>query len=331
MKIAERILKLQQETNSITFNPLLNCFEQQECKLIDDLSETDTFIKEKQQKILSFIDNLGIDFSSKLNNAFNEYNEAIIYLTLKQKFGIIERIREGNGKSPDFKITVKESDQPIDYYIELKTLAFADGDLNYKKAIERGIDAQISIEKQINDGKKVAFGEIIVQPLYKHSKKYDIYSVKYVIETYIEKIEQNLKSGQFDRGNTILFVDLKQTGICSDIKEASVPFFKESQLSSIVSGVLWNVAFGKIGHLILKPIEFEGKENIDGDLTKNGILQEYEWIKALCFITYENFKTRKFVGFHRVQDENVQYVLAKLCTFYNDELNSNGYELHEKA
>jgi hypothetical protein len=60
--------------------------------------------------------------------------------------------------------------------------------------------------------------------------------------------------------------------------------FREDRDNSFVSGPLWNIAFGKIGHLIFKPIEFAGTSNVDGDLTREGILVNRDWIKAIVFI-----------------------------------------------
>ncbi|MBK6949086.1 MAG: hypothetical protein IPH16_14425 [Haliscomenobacter sp.] len=86
-------------------------------------------------------------------------------------------------------------------------------------------------------------------------------------------------------------MDIKQLIIPSNLKEASVPFFVFG--NSIVSGILWNVAFGKIGNLILKTIEWEGRENIEGELEKEGILTTHPYIKGLLFTWYENLKSRK--------------------------------------
>ena len=129
--------------------------------------------------------------------------------------------------------------------------------------------------------------------------------------------------------DTILFVDIKQLLLGSLWNQSAVTFYQEKLTKSIVSGVLWNTAFGTENNLILKPIEFEGKNNVDSVLTKNGILVEHDYVRAIVFITYENFEERKFIGFIRQSDSSTQIMnfISEFCDLYNDDYNTEAWRV----
>jgi hypothetical protein len=334
--LKDKFIKLKQQSNSITNNPLLNSFEQESLEKLDSEAVSDTFIADKKNKILDLIKDTKIDFDPKLKSAYDEYSEALTYLRLKS-ISTVERVPERQGENtPDFKIeftsNFNDETQNCVIYAELKTMSFADGNLNYKKTMEQGLESQIDIERQIKQGSKVAFGIVEIQPLHKGNKDYDSYSTRYAIETLIEKIEQNIKEGQYSLGDTVLLVDLKQLTLPSYFKEGAVPLFQEKRYNSFMSGVQWNVAFGKIGHLIFRPIEFEGKENTDGELKREGILVSRDYIKAIIFFDYAlNSKEPKIVGLHKQRNisDCVEAFLNKFCDFVNDDRNTKGISINE--
>lgn len=334
--LKDLFIKLKQKTNSITINPLLNCFEQDDLERIDNKALIDSFVAEKQKKILNLLKMSNIDFNPKLKSSYDEYSEALTYIQLKEKFTNVDRVSEGNDKVPDFKIEFScnnngETQNNI-IYAELKSMAFSDGNLNYIKAMEQGLEMEIDIESQLKQGKMVAFGVTEIQPLHRGNKNYNPTSIRNAIEILIEKIEQNIKEGQFSLGDTVLIVDLKQLPLPSYYIEGAVPFFQEKMNNSLMSGIQWNVAFGKIGHLILKPIEFEGKENIDGELEREGILVNRNYIKAIVFLDYLlNDNEPKIIGLYsqRNVNDSVLEFLYRFCHFVNDEKNSNGWKLYE--
>ena len=334
MTIDQIFLRLMQATNSVTRNPLLHYFDLDDLKLIEEKSSEDKFIDEKRRKIKALVEDLAIDFNPKLKSAFDEYIEAMVYLKLKEKFISVNRIPEGPDKSPDFKIEFELRERDLAenciVYAELKSLSYASNNVNYLDTMQQGLDAAISLEKQINEGKKVAFAITETAPLSNTNRQYDGTSTLYVIETYIEKICQNIKRGQFIFGDTILIVNLKQLLYQGDWTEASLPIYQEQRMKSFVSGTLWNVIFGKAGHLIFRPIEFEGKENVDGELTKNGILVDHDFVKAVVFLNYGlGAREPKIVGFHRSQEasSSILNFLYKFCEFVNDDANTNGWRI----
>lgn len=323
--LKDRILKLKQDTSSITENPVLKAFDLSACEAIDTLAATDTFVEEKRKLCLNYLSELLVDFASKYKQAYEEYNEAVIYLALTKMFTKVERVPEGATKTPDLHIC-DDGDFPFRVYAEVKALSFLDGDLNYKAAQQSGVAARIDIEQQIEGGKRIAFGTTIISPFLKNKKAP---TTRELIEIYINKISQNIKPGQYTLGDTVLIVDIKQLLLGSNWDASAVSFYMEPQYHSIASGVLWNAAFGRVGQAIYRPIEFEGKPNTDGELAKNGVLVENDCIKALIFVTYKNFTEPRYLGFIRSKDIDTPAGIftSKLCSFYNDEENSEAWRV----
>ena len=318
------VLKLKQDTSGITINPVLDAFNLDECEELQAEYTSDDFIKSKINTCIKFLKKCTVHFSGNYKSAYDEYNEAITYLQLKRRYRI-ERIPEGAQKSPDFHL-VNDPPNTFDIYIELKALSFLDGNANYSSAQQSGIESNISIEDQLNQGKSIAFGTSEISPFLKNNK---IPTWTGLIEMFIDKITNNIKKGQFEMGDTVLIVDLKQLLIGGHWDENSISIYQNGQMKEMVSGVLWHIAFGQQGFQILQPIEFEGKSNIDTPLNRNGILVDHPYIKGLIFCAYENFQIRKLAGFIRSKDEDSQVFtfISDLCDFYNDENNSEAWRI----
>lgn len=325
----KRILALKQENFKLTtVNPILDSFSLGSCQDIDS-EASDIFIKGKRENIINHLTNYTVGHDIKLKPALDEYNEATTYLAFKRQGISIERFTERkNEKTPDFKIDIGEEE----FYVEMKTLGFAEGDANYLDAIDKGLDVRTSLEQQIKSGRTVAIAETGFDPLQKQKADYLKLHRVYFIETIVQKIQQNLKPKQFEFGNTILFIDLILIDVPFGYKLNSIPFFQEPFLKSIVSGLLWNVAFGRLGERIFSPIRFEGSSNIEGQLKVEGVLNDFDWIKGLCFQTYNVSRERTITGFYRVAEEElVTPLLYSLCNFINDEVNTNGWQILQAA
>lgn len=323
----DRILELKQEVPTITNNPVMDAFNLEECKYLDSQYSTDTFIKSKVDSCLNYLSNLKIDFNPSYKSAYEEYNEAMVYIDLYKKY-TTTRIPEAKTPTPDFRLT-DNGELPFDIYVEVKALSFLDGNLNYIEAQKSSLEANIAIEKQLNDGKQIAFGETIISPFLKRNK---LPSTKDLIEIYIDKITNNIKIGQYALGDTVLLVDIKQLLVGSHWDESGIALYQEGQMKSIVSGVLWHVAFGQTGDMIYKPIEFEGKPNTDSQLTKNGILVDNSFIKGLVFATYKNFHERKYLGFFRYEEQEEQSAnfISLFCDLHNDNKNTEAWRVLQK-
>lgn len=313
------IQKLLANTNEYTNNPILNEFCINECTLIDQNSETDNFIKEKKQKIYKFIRKIDVcEKYEQIKSAYEEYIEAVIYLKLKEKLNI-QRVEEmSNKKTPDFKVGYEGEE----FYVEVKALSCANPIQNIKECINDSLNVKISLEKQLNQGKRVASEISVYRPFCKNEKKYDSYSVKNATEIIIEKINNNIKAGQLDFGDTILIVDISQFVIPTQLTNSILPEYIDYMHNTSISGMLWNAAFGKIDREIFKPIEFEGLSNSDGTLEKNGILVDNK-INCLCF-SYKEIgqnSTRKILGLYN--DTKYEKVIKKISDYYNNDKNEN--------
>src|SRR5690606_488937 len=110
--------------------------------------------------------------------------------------------------------------------------------------------------------------------------------------------------------------------------------FKEMQLGSHVSGLLWNAALGKQGYPVFKQIEFEGKGNIEGELEREGILTHHPYIQAICFMGYSlSTVSPTVIGFYNnrtITDASVTF-LNSFCDFTNDDLNSYGFQIDDNG
>ena len=324
--LKERILELKRLISDVSSNPILNSIEVEECERIDLLALSDSFISKRRKELLNLTKGLDVDFDGKYKSVYDLYSEMVTYSHFVKQYDITA-IPEGKEKTPDFKVVYENKG----IYIELKSMAFSNGNLNYQKAQNDALESKIQVEEGIKKGKKMAFGIYSINPLRKEKGYVSGYSVKYVIDQITSKIDQNIKPEQFSHGDTILMVDLKQLIIPSSLEEASVPFFVFE--SSIVSGVLWNVAFGRPGNMILKTIEFEGKENVEGYLDSDGILVKYEFIKAIIFVGYRSFKGRQLLGFFRAEDEELVTTkfIADSCNFTNNDANFYGFRVISQA
>lgn len=336
MNLYDKMLKLQQDSNSVTNSPILLSFTLENLKLIDVYAENDDFIKSKKKAILNNIINIKDYYDEKLKTAFDEYSECMTYINLKKKNIDVDRISEQeSSKTPDFKISyINEYQETEEIYAELKTLAFSSGSLNYTEAMNKTFNAKVKQEDEILEGKSIAStGFINIAPLKNTNKDYDPFSTKYLINELTDKVDQNIKPEQYNLGPTVLIVDLKQIDVISQgYKQTAVPVYEEKHLGSLVSGALWNVAFGKEKHPVYNPIEFEGRPNSEGELGVEGILNKYEFIDAIVFHKYELGDAEpKIIGLKRYKNtpESICKFLFEYCDFVNDDENSSGFAYYK--
>lgn len=328
----DTILKLKQDVSQITSNETLEAFDLEFCKRLDSESSTDTFIESRVKKTLAEL-NLckGIDYCDHYRTAYENYNEAVTYVVLKDKSISIKGIPESKTPTPDFEIVVDcaypgEDPNNQIVYLEVKTLGFAEGNLIYKKGQLDSLDCQIQIEDQHKRGKRVCSAERCVAPLG---------NVSFVeeIEKILQKIEQNIKPGQFAYGDgksTVLFVDLNQLWFPSRIEEC-LAIFPDLQRSACASGRLWMIAFAKLNERIYLYPEFEGKGCFSEEFQQIGILNAHPEIKGLVFGVGRTPTEKKFFGFFRQKekDEPTSIAMYNMCDFCNSDQNSSAWKFYE--
>jgi len=283
----DKLLKLMQAVNSVgSSSPLLYV----KLDFIDKMeleAEENTTFKEALSQIGQLTEKAtkNIEDYNSLIEIKNTYSEAYI-LSKLQSLLHIDKIQEGDSKTPDFKARFRDED----IFIELKSLNMLEGTIKHRDIMHDSLDSKIEAEEQINKGKNVGVGTTVIQPYYSNNKKYDPRSTRLVIESLIDKVNQNIKEQQYSLGDTVLLVDLSdQLPLISKPSEAIQEKYYDDYGKTEVSGELWNVAFGKLGDQIYKPAEFEGAGNVDGELEKEGVLVSHPYIKGLIFHASEEF------------------------------------------
>jgi hypothetical protein len=71
MSLHDKILKLLQDSNSVSYPPILSHINLDDCLEIDELSKTDNFIRQKRSEMLNQIKTTLIDSFDKQKNVFN--------------------------------------------------------------------------------------------------------------------------------------------------------------------------------------------------------------------------------------------------------------------
>lgn len=206
-------------------------------------------------------------------------------------------------------------------------LGWASGGIQHNAAINDGIDAQISIEEQIRDGKSVALGVSQISPLGTTKESVEN-PEKYFIEAVSAKLDQNVKSAQLKLGPTLLICDLTSLNHPADYRKSSVIVHNDNMYDSFSSGELWHIAFGEHGDRILKVIEFEGKPNVSGKLLRNGVLIEHKELIGVIF-RVSNLSGECSYSYLIKSEHFDKYgdIVIQLSDCWNDEDNSNAWEL----
>ncbi len=321
--LKELITEQKKCIDGITDNQTLDAFSLDYCELLDD--SKDEFVIERRKKCCDELKKMQkVDYDSRIKTAYESYCEAITYIDLKRLCDICA-IHECRQKTPDFKIC--SGSECV--YVEMKSLSFADGNMNYKKSQESALLANISKEEQIKKGNNIIWTERVVLPMAKNGHNTILIEQ---LKILYKKIVQNIKKEQFTNGNTILLIDLNQLGFgycASDY----VAIEKSYNGIGFSSGLLWTLAFANEHDKFFVPPEFEGKPNIEKNpIGFNGILIEYPELKGLLFAVGREPDARAFVGFYKYddQDSNSVKIIQKVSSFYNDERNSYCFNVNEQ-
>lgn len=298
----------------------------EESEVIDRLAEDDPFVAECKHKIMRLLKHYTVGYSEHLKTAFDVYSECSTYIQLNSRGVLIERVPEARESRPDFRIRYCGEEA----YCEVKTLGWADGMQNYNAAIDDGIAAKIEIEDQVFSGVRMPMATSGISP-FGHSEELSTNPGKLFTRKIIDKLRNNIKESQFELGPTILICDLSLLYLPSPgPRLASVIAYMAAESCCIVSGELWHIAFGRIGDQILKRIEFEGAPNTSGRLERNGILiDSHENLKALIICTSPFDKAKKTYSAFATASNFEQFgaLICQISDFYNDEVNSNAWEI----
>lgn len=285
--VKDKLLKLMQDVNAVGGSYPLLYIKLDFIEKMELDSNQDRFFKKSLQDIEKLIERAlnNIESYSEHVEIKNIYSEAYIFSKLRSLLSI-SKISEASNKMPDFKVVFRGNN----IFIELKAINMVGGSIKHQDVMEGSLDAKIEAEEQLKKGSKVGFGIHEIQPYFSPNKPYDPRSVRLVIESLIDKINNNLDQEQFSQGDTILLVDLSgQLPLISPPDLAIQETYVDDLGKNHVSGELWNVAFGKLDQDIYRPAEFEGASDDDGKLTKEGILLSHPYIKGILFHVGDDF------------------------------------------
>lgn len=311
MQLWKHILPLQQQVSDYGTSALLLYLTRERIEKIEEASRSDDVVKKYINKLKNLAER-AVSLPDQVQHQIElkeVFSEALMYVRLKSK-GTVERINEvKDQKRPDFKFTSNGASS----FIEVKALNMTGGAQIHKAIQDEGLENKASMQGELQSGKRqVAFREQEIQPYATAGgEAYDPHSTRFVIETLVRKVEQNLKKDQFALGDSILLIDLCQQLLLHDsAEEHSKKNFLDATTVNPVSGELWHLAFGEVDQAITKHISFKGESNEDGKLLLPGILSAHVYVKALVVHVED-----RFFGFviNSNASDSVNKVLSVIC------------------
>lgn len=322
-----------QHTIGLTSNSYLN-FLKGAVEKVSNASNNDDVLSDYNKTLSLIASSKDFALDSKKTNEFSQIlGEAQFYLICKNIGVNLDRIKEGKDKTPDFKF------EPHNMHFEVKTLSVVAGDLGIKNSLEDSLDANISIEEQLKEGKTVAIGETVIQPYSDKPYKNGKGTLGTVIDTLIEKTSQNIKSGQYPNEKSFLVVNLSIIPPFRTENYVLRPAYCDDYLfNKSVSGDLWMMAFANPGMPVLGIPEFEGKPCVEMIMEKFGILNnpDFKMVSGILFMVHPWRKETEVWGLYR--NKNFEYwndnefeVLELLYSItknnWNDDMDTNGWQL----
>lgn len=342
--LTRALIKAQQDIADITRDYTLSCMDLGLVRAFEDEALEDPSMR-------SFVDDmlrkLSADTKAPRHEVYREvfdvYSEAAVcyLLRLRGKGRLtIDKIPETSTPGPDFecRLTVDRDGAPIEltFYIEVKALDIVDPRRRLPEMLDDGMKAQISLEEQLAAGKAVAVAETEIAPLSPSgpTPDYDPRSIRLAIEKIAEKAANNFGRAQFQQGQTFALLNLLRLPLPGQGASSLAPtFYDDANGGACVSGVLWHVAFGKLGWPIYRYPEFEGDGTADGTLTREGILVDpaLDLPASGLIALHHDQDAYRFDGLYDPRREDkqggwtdfeIREVVHALCDAFNDRDNS---------
>jgi hypothetical protein len=161
------------------------------------------------------------------------------------------------------------------------------------------------------------------------------------VDLVIARLTSALKRDQLRHGPTVLVVDLGRLPNLSFGPSALLPVFFHAAppAESCVSGELWHIALGRMGERMFRLPQFDGASNLDGHLTRQGLLLDYPELVAITFVLprwsgpAELFTIWNVVPDHTkllnklaLSEDEVEDLLDRYSDGLNDTSNERGYD-----
>ena len=231
---------------------------------------------------------------------FETYHECLFYILVDTRFRLLEGIRIGGTKTPDFRTR----QVPIIHF-EIKTIDFSGGPFAHRTVAEDGLDAHVqAMEEARNKG--VGIGVSVVSPLGKASNSLE------GVETVMKQIDGNIKFGQFESAQTFLVVWLVRSPVRT-AKEEMAAIRHDDLYQGDVSGHLWTIAGHKVGEDFFDATDVNPTAHCLGQLQRDGILRDHPYIRGLLIMDAE---WNKLGGTDRI-DNSVFADAFRILGFWN--------------
>ena len=272
---------------------------------------------------------------------FEIYGEAITLQWLRSRPGVeagrVEESRvKGEGR-PDFICSIHGGDQ---FYIEVKSLDIVDGEFRHREMMEDGLERQVEMEERVKEGQRVTFveGEIAPYRGVGQLQGYDLCSLKLVIDTLRDKCRSAFKPSQFEMGPTFALAVIDRL-ILPGRHHALAPYYYAPEPAGCcLSGVLWHLAYGRIGTPIFRAPDFEGKPSLEDFLTTDGLYSDPNrpFLGKGLIILNTNLGNRVAYGLGNPSagpepwtSDETEAALEAVCNAQNDAGNSFGWKLSD--
>ena len=328
----DKISELKERTANKLFsqssNPLLNLFNSDKCKEIDERAKNDPVIRSRRDEILQLLLKCDERVSKTYETCFTLFNEIEVLDLLYQKDNSVQFVLKSkvNGiATPDYS---KQCLSGNEINLELKALSFKGSDINFRR-IQSDIESMDEFNPQW----------LYQSAFASTNEEFTANTRRDVIEQVSSRITKHYQDRainqiNFKNNSGILLVDTVL------IKETLLLFLQDALPAFLhdcyTSGCLWNAVFGEMGNLIFQCTRQSA--NIKHDpippggqpLRRNGILLEADSLPAIIFIVRTaNNSSINLIGFSRssLSQPDILECLNNFCDYQNDENNSNKNEI----
>ena len=270
----------------------------------------------------------GIDDVTAYSQAFETYGEIIAYLFLRERVPTKTVRVRGGAQTPDFECEPEDGKK---FRVEVKTFDIAGGDARKLDMLNDGLDAKVELEEQVKQGKTVSSAISEIAPFRRagETKTYDPRSLIRVVDTLREKSLQSFKVGQFAEGPTLALAIVDRLPLPGGKLALAPYYYAHTNDHSIVSGVLWHMAYGRCGTPIFRVPDFPGADSLEGHLDRFGLFVDETRPfsgPALIVLHREERERRAYGLVNRAYlDDNdwsiddTHDTLVRLCHHWNDE------------
>lgn len=331
-----------QDINTLTRNHSLATVDLKTLKEIDGLGHNDSafgkFVKDLVAKIGPKTKTFDVIAYSQF---FEIYGEAITLQYLRSRPGLqagrVEESKVQGESRPDFICKFEDGEM---FYIEVKSLDIVGGEFRHLEMMNDALEVQADLDERRKEGRRVTFAEGVIAP-YKALGKttdYDPRSLKLAVDTLRNKCRSAFKPSQFGFGPTFALAVVDRL-IVPGGRNALAPYYYDPFHSGCcVSGVLWHVAYGRIGTPIFRLPDFEGKPTLEAHLMTDGLYaddnQPFHGEGLIVLDTHGGRRVAYGLASSAASPEpwssdRTEDVLRLICEAQNDARNSSAYLLSD--